>query len=379
MSASVCLRRVVSWSRYKISCSKFNLKKRLFASECSEHTKSFSVTYSEFGDPRKVLSGENSAVRDVHDNEILIKMLMAPINPADINKIEGKYPELPKLPAIVGNEGVGEVVAIGNAVNLIKPGNIVLPMTTEWGTWRTHGVLDAANIQVVPDDVPLISAATITVNMCTAFRMLKDFNKMGPGDVVIQNGANSAAGQAVIQLASHWGIKTINVVRKRPDLENLVSALKSLGATHVVTEEYCRTPEMKELIKSFEKPPKLALNCVGGKSATELLRHLGNRGTLVTYGGMSKQPVIVPTGVLIFKEIKLAGYWMTKWSIEHRNSSEKDAMYKELFELCKQHKLQAPPCQLVPIADFKDAIIRATEGYTGHKQVLVMDKRYLPH
>lgn len=79
----------------------------------------------------------------------------------------------------------------------------------------------------------------------------------------------------------------MNVVRDRPDLEALVAELKTLGADHVVTEE--------QLLKQRGqfKNVKLALNCVGGKSALLLTATLGKQGVLVTYGGMSKQPLQV--------------------------------------------------------------------------------------
>lgn len=66
-----------------------------------------------------------------------------------------------------------------------------------------------------------VEASMFNVNPCTAYRMLKDFVALKPGDTVIQNGANSAVGQLVIQLCKIWGIKTVNIVRDRPDIENL--------------------------------------------------------------------------------------------------------------------------------------------------------------
>lgn len=86
----------------------------------------------------------------------------------------------------------------------------------------------------------MASAATIAVNPCTAYRMLKDFENLKEGSTVIQNGANSAVGQAVIQIAKFFNINTINVVRDRPDFESLRSHLISLGATHVVVENELR-------------------------------------------------------------------------------------------------------------------------------------------
>lgn len=79
----------------------------------------------------------------------------------------------------------------------------------------------------------------IAVNPCTAFRMIKDFENVEGGSI-IQNGANSGVGQAVIQIAKHLKINTINVIRDRPNLEALKSYLMSLGATYVVTENELR-------------------------------------------------------------------------------------------------------------------------------------------
>lgn len=332
------------------------------------------VMLKDFGDPKKVLSLEKILVHDPSDDEVLVKMLMAPINPSDINMIEGTYHIRPKLPAIVGNEGVGEVVEIGKKVKNMKPGDWVIPAEAAWGTWRQHAVTKENMLLKIDNDIPLLSAATIMVNPCTAYRMLKDYVMLKAGDLVIQNGANSAVGQCVIQLAKEWGIKTINIIRDRPDLESLKSHLNQLGATHVVTEEFVRTPEMKELINSYNQKPKLALNCVGGKSATELIRFLEEKGTIVTYGGMSKKPLTIPTGALIFKEVKIVGYWNTQWNFEHRDSNEKKDMYKNLCNLMRDCKLIPSPSELIPFSNFQVAVDKSLEGFQNQKKVLVMQE-----
>uniref|UniRef100_A0A8C0F442 Enoyl-[acyl-carrier-protein] reductase, mitochondrial n=1 Tax=Bubo bubo TaxID=30461 RepID=A0A8C0F442_BUBBB len=232
-------------------------------------------------------------VAELGDSDVHVKMLAAPINPADINMIQGTYAIVSPLPAVGGNEGVGEVLEVGRRVAALKPGDRVIPAVTGLGTWRTRGVFPEETLLKVPGDIPVLSAATLSVNPCTAYRMLADFETLAPGDSVIQNAANSGVGQAVIQIAKASGIKTINVVRDRPDLPKLVERLMALGADHVITEEMLRKPEMKDIFKSIPKP-RLALNCVGGKSTTEMLRHLQPKGTMVTYGGMAKQPVMVP-------------------------------------------------------------------------------------
>lgn len=164
-------------------------------------------------------------------------MLAAPVNPADINTIQGVYPIKPRLPSIPGNEGVGKIELVGDGVKRLQVGDIVLPKENAWGTWRTRAVCDAEHLLKISPDVDVVAAATMSVNPCTAYRMLKDFVTLEKGDVIIQNGANSACGQSVIQLAKAWGLVSVNVVRNRPDIDNLRNQLTNLGADHVLTEE----------------------------------------------------------------------------------------------------------------------------------------------
>ncbi|CAH2006813.1 unnamed protein product [Acanthoscelides obtectus] len=273
------------------------------------------LVYSEYGDPMKVIKQEPDHVQEPKNGEILLRMIAAPVNPADINTIQGKYPAKPKsLPAVPGNEGVAKVEKVGPGVKNISGGDHVVPLRNFLGTWRTHLIVMEDDVLKVPKDLGLVEAATLTVNPCTAYRMLRDFTTLKPGDTVIQNGANSACGQNVIQICRAWGIRTVNVVRNRPNIDELKKFLTDLGATQVLTEEEVR---ITELFKSGQlEKPKLALNCVGGKSALEIMRHLQNGSPMVTYGGMSREPVTVPTSALIFKDVQIRGFWMTRWSKE---------------------------------------------------------------
>ncbi len=107
------------------------------------------------------------------------------------------------------------------------------------GTWTTHAVASSSSFTKVSPKIPLEYAACLSVNPCTALRLLDDFvplqkgettnihrysssfivlilgKKKKKGDVIIQNGANSMVGQSVIQLAKERGIITINVIRQR--------------------------------------------------------------------------------------------------------------------------------------------------------------------
>lgn len=122
-------------------------------------------------------------------NTVHVKFLASPINPADINMIQGSYPIKPAFQelgdqklAVGGNEGVAEVVAVGDQVKDLKVGDQVVMAKSGYGTWRTHAAGPASDFQLLPNiDVSLIQKATISVNPCTAYRMLKDFVQLNQG------------------------------------------------------------------------------------------------------------------------------------------------------------------------------------------------------
>ena len=113
---------------------------------------------------------------------------------------------------------------------------------------------------------------------------------------MVQNGATSAVGRAVIQICKYRGINTINIVRgnkKDQDGNNIDYLIKedllSIGATEVITEDEARSRDfIKNMFDSNKslKKPVLGLNCVGGSSSATLLKLLAKKGSLVTYGGI---------------------------------------------------------------------------------------------
>ncbi|KAL6259903.1 hypothetical protein P5V15_009814 [Pogonomyrmex californicus] len=333
-----------------------------------------SLLYKEYGDPIEVLQITTETIEKPADDQVSVKWLFSPVNPADINTIQGKYPSRPPLPAIPGNEGVGEIVAIGSNVQDLRIGDRVLPNGPNFGIWRTQANYNFKDVMKIPNDVDLIVASMMNVNPCTAYRMLKDFIPLKPGDTVIQNGGNSAVGQMVIQLCKIWNYKSVSVVRDRPNIEELKNQLTSLGADEVLTEEEVRNTL---LFKNKKLPaPKLALNCIGGQSAHEVMRHLAHSGTMVTYGGMSREPLTVPISSLIFRNISLKGFWMTAWTKTNMESQERVDMFKNLASFFMNKKLQPPPYKLVPFCEYQEAIAKALnfDGRTGLKYILDLTK-----
>ncbi|CAH1639138.1 unnamed protein product [Spodoptera littoralis] len=349
--------------------SKFSLKHTLKGSV--RYLTSKQLVFSEFGNPSKVLKLEEYKLPDLGPNDVLVRMLAAPVNPADINTIQGKYPVKLKLPCIPGNEGVGIVEKIGSEVKKFCLGNKVILTMPAQGTWRNLAIFSSSALTAVPDALRVPEAATLAVNPCTSFRLLNDFIPVrGTNLVVIQNGANSSCGQNIIQLCKTWGIQTINIVRNRPEINDLKKYLITLGATHVLTEEEAkRTPIFKN--KEIEKP-SLGLNCVGGQSSSLIAKHLKHSGCMVTYGGMSRNPVTIPTSAFIFKNLTFQGFWMTAWNKKASNLSAKDEMLSEIIVLMLKDKLKAPTHQMIKFDNYLEAISNTltSKGFRGHKYIL---------
>ncbi|PVU85769.1 hypothetical protein BB560_006914, partial [Smittium megazygosporum] len=246
----------------------------------SRHIWSKAVIITEAGEPSEVARVYNVNLGELPKNKVLIKMLVAPINPSDKNQIQGVYgvkkdvQEYSVLDSadqldsgasttisgfVPGNEGVGVISEIGseagNAVNgPLKVGDIVVPVKyNSLGSWNNYIVAEPNLFAVIRDTESLTPEhiGSIKVNASTAYRMLKDIVSLKPGDVVIQNGANSGAGQILIQLAHLWGYKTINVVRDRPDFSTLEKSLLDLGADVVIKENELGDPNI--IKSSLEK------------------------------------------------------------------------------------------------------------------------------
>lgn len=312
------------------------------------------IVYHEHGDPATVVRVEKQELPEPKADEVRIRVLAAPINPADLNTIEGKYPIRPPMPAVPGIEGAGVIEAVGEEVTNLSIGDQVL-LPHGVGTWREACVCQAQGVVAVPEKIAPEQVAMLKINPATAWRMLHDFVELKPGDWVIQNAANSGVGRAVIQIAKELGLKTVNLVR-RPEL---IKELEAEGADVVLTGE----EDLRKAIPERTGGAKilLGLNSVGGESALQVANALATHGTHVTFGAMSLQPVRVPNGLLIFKDLRFRGFWVTKWYGES-TMAEKQEMFKHLFPLAERGILKTKVERTYAISEAKEAIQRAQQG-----------------
>jgi mitochondrial enoyl-[acyl-carrier protein] reductase / trans-2-enoyl-CoA reductase len=293
--------------------------------------------------------------------EVVVQMRAAPINPADLNQVEGKYPVRPELPATPGFEGAGVVAEVGeNVSNLTTDALVILPHNL--GTWRDAVAVEAGELVAVPPEIDPVQAAMLKINPLTAWRLLHGYVKLEHDEWIIQNAANSAAGRAVIQIARELGLKTVNVVRR----EELIDELRAEGGDVVLVDG----EELREQVRKQTGGTKIRLgfNAVGGESALRLANCLAPTGTLVTYGAMSLQPVKIPTGLFIFKDLRFRGIWINKW-YDNATHAERMAAFGPIFDMAKRGLLKTKVESVHPLRDLKAAVTRAAEGKRSGKIV----------
>src|ERR1700680_758049 len=180
---------------------------------------------SSFGAPSDVVELAEVVPADPGPGELAVSMEAAPINPSDLNLIRGIYGVRPNLPAALGAEGVGRVIAVGDGVDGSRIGTRVLVVPTlEQATWREQAVLDEGNAVPVDLDGDPLQLAMLGVNPITAYCLLHGYVKLAPGAWVAQTGASSATAGYVVALAKHAGLRTLNGVRRESSVRGLLDA-----------------------------------------------------------------------------------------------------------------------------------------------------------
>jgi mitochondrial enoyl-[acyl-carrier protein] reductase / trans-2-enoyl-CoA reductase len=308
--------------------------------------KSTHLVFRSFGAPQNVLELNEFSPPPLETNDVFLKILASPINPADLNLIEGTYGIKPPLPATPGIECSAKVIQSNSPK--FSLGDLVMPIS-RIGAWATHAVTPESNLIKLPTNTDPLQAAMLRINPATAWLLLTYFEQLAPDDLVVLNAANSNVAQCLIQIAYTMGIRTACFLRN----EAHSNFLTNLGATHVFPDTPNGIDEARTILG--KQPAKLAFNAVGGESALRLLKLLGNNATHITYGAMARKPLTIPNSPLIFHDIRFRGLWVTKW-IENTPVTDLQTLYSKLANLSISGKLTQSTDSTFPLTAFTEAL-----------------------
>ncbi|GIN89816.1 alcohol dehydrogenase [Siminovitchia terrae] len=243
------------------------------------------IKFYEFGNPEDVLKMEYKSVQTPADNEILVRMLVRPINPSDLIPIRGSYAHRISLPAIPGYEGVGIVEEAGAAVSKNLIGKRVLPLRGE-GTWQEFVTTSAEFAVPIPDSIDDIIASQMYINPITAWVICTEKLGLRPGDTLLVNACGSSIGRIFVQLSKVLGFRLIAVTRN----DQYTDELNRLGAQYVInTSKESLRETVLELTNG--RGASAAIDLVGGQSGTELAYCIQPQGIFLSIGLLSGIPV----------------------------------------------------------------------------------------
>src|ERR1700674_4621952 len=242
------------------------------------------------GEPSDVIELNTVSEPALGQEDLLISMEAAPLNPSDFLFVRGMYGVRPAFPSSVGAEGVGRVAKIGSKVDVALRGKRVLIIPTyEQGTWADQVVAPVHNVVPMSDEADPLQLSMIGINPVTAYLLLNRYVSLVPGDWIGQTAANSAMGQYIIALAKLAGVKTLNVVRR----DKAAEQVRQWGGDRVVQQGDNLHEDIAEALGG--KQLSLVLDTVGGAPVGEVAKSLKTGGSIVVYAVLSGHfPVISP-------------------------------------------------------------------------------------
>jgi len=313
------------------------------------------------GEPSDVIE-LNPVPEPVLDQEdVLISMEAAPINPSDFLYVRGTYGLRPVFPSSVGAEGVGRVAKIGSKVDpALQDKRVLIIPTYEQGTWADHVVAPVRNLVPMSDQADSLQLSMIGINPVTAYLLLNRYVRLMPGDWIGQTAANSAMGQYIIKLAKLAGVKTLNVVRR----EEAAEQVRHWGGDRVVLQGDNLHKDIEEALDGKEL--SLVLDTVGGTPVGELAKSLKAAGSIVVYAMQGGQfPAISPKD-LIYRGLSLHGFWLINW-IRNAPRTEIEEIYQKLGDLVADGSLSAEVEHVYPLEQFKEAFEQSLKSNRNGK------------
>ena len=313
------------------------------------------------GEPSDVIELNTISEPALGQEDVLISMEAAPLNPSDFLFVNGKYGVRPVFPSSVGAEGVGRIAKIGSKVDVALRGKRVLIIPTyEQGTWADQVVVPVRNIVPMSDEADPLQLSMIGINPATAYLLLNRYVSLMPGDWIGQTAANSAMGQYIIALAKLAGVKTLNVVRR----EEAAEQVRQWGGDRVALQGDNLLKNIEEALGG--KKLSLVLDSLGGAPVGELAKSLKPGGPIVVYSMQSGQFPAMPPKELIYRGLSLHGFWLINW-IRSAPRTEIEETYQKLGDLVADGSLSAAVERVYPLDQFKEAFKQSLKSNRSGK------------
>jgi NADPH:quinone reductase-like Zn-dependent oxidoreductase len=266
------------------------------------------VICERWGEPDEVLKIKDVPLPEHSSGQVRVRMIASPVNPSDVMMIRGMYGRQPALPATPGFEGVGIVEAGSGFLARRVMGRRVAVLNGVTGNWQEYVVIPSKQAVPVPRGLSDEQAATFFINPATALAMTTYVLRVRRGAWLLQTAAASAVGRMIIRLGQEYGFRTLNVVRRKEQAQEVVR----LGGTAAVATDSESLYDRVQSLTNGQGVP-CAIDAVGGSTGFEAVRCLARGGRMLVYGTLSGEPIPLDPRQLMVGQKRVEGFWLSEW------------------------------------------------------------------
>jgi NADPH2:quinone reductase len=311
------------------------------------------VVCERWGNPDEVLEVRELPVPQPKSGEVRVRMLASPVNPSDVLTVRGQYGRQPPLPATPGFEGVGIVEAGSGLLARRVMGRRVAVLNGVSGNWQEYVVLPARQAVPVPTGISDEQAASFFVNPASAWVMTRHLLRVPAGGWLLQTAAASALGRMVIRLGLRFGFRTINVVRRKEQAEEL---LRAGGTVAIATDVEDLTQRVSEITAG--EGVRYAIDAVGGATGSAVVATLARGGRMLVYGRLSGDPLTLDPLTLLVGQKRVEGFWLSEW-VRDQNPLAMLFLFRRLGRLIREGDLATEPGATFPLEQIREAVRQA--------------------
>lgn len=305
--------------------------------------------------PRQIASNE----------EVLVRVHFAALNPADRFLAENLYPARPPLPHILGRDGMGIVEAIGPGVTRRRVGDRVVLLrgdcgVNRWGTLAEYVVVPQDGTALVPNQWTPQQAAAAPLVYLTAHQALHQWGPLAKATVLI-TGASGGVGVASIHLAKSLGHRVIGLSRGTAKRDQLFEC----GCDLVIDPA---DEQLKKKVKDFTtgRGVDLAIDNIAGPLFNTLLDVLGYGGRISVVGMLAGNVPSFSTAKLLFRRIRIGGV-----QVGDQTPQEAQRHWNDIVTLLTRDGKKPVVDSTFPFTDLRPAFDRLAVGPFGKVLIAV--------
>ncbi len=297
--------------------------------------------------------------------EAVVRMHAAGVNFPDTLIIRNLYQFKPELPFSPGGECAGVVLAVGEKVANVKPGDRVICFTG-WGAFAEQVLADSRALIPMPEGLDFVTASAFVMTYATSWHALKDRAALKAGETLLVLGASGGVGLAAIELGKQLGARVIAAASTPEKL----AICREHGADELINY---RSEDLRERIKALTdgKGVDVIYDPVGGEYTEPALRSMAWRGRLLVVGFANGEIPKIPINLTLLKGCSIVGVFWGDYVKRETLSLIMDL--QQLFGWLQEGKLKPHIAATYPLARGGEAIRALMSRGVSGKVVVTVD------